>query len=550
MKEFFSELIEEIKKEKPDKDKLGRIKSRLCQKHGLKSIPTDIEILINSKKEDVRFLRKFLRTKPTRTISGVAICAIMTRPYKCPHGKCMMCPGGPESFFGNIPQSYTGKEPATMRAIRNNYDPYLQVMNRLEQYVVLGHSIDKIELIIMGGTFPSFPKKYQENFIKYSFKAFNDFSSMFFRKNEFDFIKFKRFFELPGAFGDKKREKKIHKKLLSLKTKAKLELEQRRNEKSRARVVALCIETRPDYCKEEHIKQMLKLGTTRVELGVQTTDDDILERINRGHGAKESIIATRLLKDSLLKVGYHLMPGLPGSSIKKDIGMFKEIFVDEKFRPDAIKIYPCMVMPGTKLYEEYRKGAFKPLSTEEAARLIAKVKRIVPPYVRIMRVQRDIPTKVTSAGVDKTNLRQYVDKVMREERIKCNCIRCREPKGKGIDYSKIKLKRTDYDASGGYEVFLSIESKDVLLGFLRLRIGKNICGIRELHVYGPSIEIGRRGIIQHKGYGKMLLKEAERIAREEFHENKMLVIAGIGAREYYRKQGYKRKGCYMVKKLC
>jgi elongator complex protein 3 len=549
MEAFFEEITEFILKNKPTKDEIGRVKNRFCQKHKLKSIPTDIEILINAREKDIHFLKRFLLTKPTRTISGVAVCAIMTKPIKCPHGKCIMCPGGPKSFFGSIPQSYTGREPATMRARRNNYDPYLQVMNRLEQYVVLGHPIDKFELIIMGGTFPSFPKRYQEDFIMYSFKAFNDFSGLFFKGGKFDFIKFKRFFLLPGKVGDKRREQAIQKKLLYLKGKTTLEREQGRNEKSRVRVVALCIETRPDYCMEENIKEMLRLGTTRVELGVQSTDDSVLEGINRGHSVSDSVAATKLLKDSLLKVCYHMMPGLPGSNIDMDIAMFNELFANKNFKPDALKIYPCMVMEGTNLYDEYRKGDFRPITTNEAAGLIAEVKRFVPRYVRIMRVQRDIPTNVTVAGVDRTNLRQYVDKAMKEKEIDCNCIRCREPKDNEVNYKNVKLKRIKYSASGGTEIFLSMETGNVLLGFLRLRISDRICGIRELHVYGPSIEIGKKGAIQHKGYGKMLLKEAERIAKKEFGKKKILVMSGIGAREYYRKQGYKKDGVYMVKRL-
>jgi len=207
-KKYFKELISTIKKEKPSKEKLSKIKIVLCKKHKLKNIPTDIEVLLNTPKKDIEKIKKYLITKPTRSISGVAVVAIMSKPHKCPHGKCAICPGGLNSEFGNVPQSYTGKEPATRRAIRNNYDPYLQVMNRLEQYIVQGHVPEKVELIVMGGTFPSLPKQYQKNFTKYAFKAMNDFSRLFFKKNQLDLNKFKDFFELPADITNKERVKK------------------------------------------------------------------------------------------------------------------------------------------------------------------------------------------------------------------------------------------------------------------------------------------------------------------------------------------------------
>lgn len=576
---YFNEVIELIKIKKPNKKQLSRLKTKLCRKYKLKKIPTDIEILLNSDKDDLKKIKKYLLTKPTRTISGVAVCAIMTKPIKCPHGKCSYCPGGVNSVFGDVPQSYTGKEPATRRAIRNKFDPYLQIMNRLQQYIVSGHIADKIELIIMGGTFPSFPKKYQEYFIKYALKAMNDFSFLFFKNNELDIVKFKQFFELPGDIENKKRQKSIHKKLLSIKKvqlkklsinriinnkktilknklkKIKLEEEQLRNEKSNIKCVGLTIETRPDYGKLKQGNEMLKLGATRVELGVQTIYNQILKKIERGHTVEDSIESTRILKDLGFKINYHIMPGLPGSNFKKDLEALKEIFSNEDFRPDMLKIYPCMVLKGTKLYSLYKNKKYKPLTTQQAANLIIEFKKFIPEYCRIMRVQRDIPTFMIEAGVNKTNLRQYIKKIMKNKNIKCECIRCREIGNEEI--KNILIKKIKYKASKGLEYFISAESEDKIVGFCRLRfpfqklrkeITKNSALIRELHIFGPAVSIGKKGFVQHKGIGKKLLKEAENISKKN-KKDKIIIISGIGAREYYRKLGYKKEGVYMVKYL-
>jgi len=556
------EILEEVKKRKiKDQHRFNRIKLEVLQKHKLLEIPTNVDIASVASAEDRERYKDLLTIKPTRTSSGVSVVAVMTKPIKCPHGKCLYCPGGPGSGFGDVPQSYTGKEPATRRAIRNKYDSYLQVANRLEQYLAMNKIPDKIELIIMGGTFPSFPKNYQNNFIKYSFKAMNDFSGLFFTKNRFKLKRFIGFFELPGDIESMERTKRIQKRLLEKKERAKLEDEQEKNEKSKLRCIAMCIETRPDYCKEQHINQMLKLGATRVELGVQSVYVSVLKKINRGHTVRDSVIATQLMKDSFLKVGYHMMPGLPSVTKKMDMKSLIEIIKNPDFRPDALKIYPTMVLKGTGLYELWKKKKYMPMTTGQAAELISEFKRYVPEYIRIMRIQRDIPTFMTEDGVDKTNLRQYVEEKLRKKRIKCRCVRCREPRNKDVDMKNVKIKRYKYEASKGTEVFISAEDKknDLLVGFCRLRIPykpfrKEItsrsAGIRELHVYGKAVEIGKNShALQHKGLGKRLLKEAERIAKEKFDINKIVVISGVGARDYYKKLGYKKEKVYMVKKI-
>ncbi|MFA5887339.1 MAG: tRNA uridine(34) 5-carboxymethylaminomethyl modification radical SAM/GNAT enzyme Elp3 [Candidatus Nanoarchaeia archaeon] len=571
--EFCRLLIKELISTKiQSPEEAIKLRSRLCREYHPKTMPSFIQILAYASNEEYKKLF-FLQSKPSRTIAGVSPLAIMTKPMKCPHGKCLMCPGGVDSAFGSTPQSYTGKEPAARRAMRSNYDPYLQAMNRLEQYTLLNHPIDKSELIIMGGTFPAAEEAYQKEFIAYALKAMNDFSEMFYIKgnkgitpeagfHNLNFIKFKEFFEIPGNAKDEERVTRIQNKLLALKGNADLKQEKKRNETARARCVTMCIETRPDYCKQIHIKEMLSLGTTRVELGVQSIYNKVLEKIQRGHSVEDTIEATRLMKDSFLKVGYHIMPGLPGSSKKQDIEMFKELFENPDFKPDTLKIYPCMVVKGTGLYDEWKAGKFNPITTKDAAEIIALGKKYVEPYCRIMRVQRDIPSKFIEAGVDITNLRQEVDIQLEKNNIKCRCIRCNEPKAKQIDYSKAKLKRYDYEASEGKEIFLSYNVNETLLGFCRLRIPskpfmpeikEKTAGIRELHVYAQSAEIGEKPNAmqaQHRGFGTRLMEEAEKIAKEEFNMNHMLVIAGIGAREYFRKKlGYKDEGVYVGKAL-
>jgi len=554
------QIVQEIIRRASKGEKLELVKKDICKKYKLKNLPTNIEILEYLTEKQKQKYKKILLTKPVRTISGVAPIAVMTKPLACKHGKCTFCPGGPGSSFGDVPMSYTGNEPSTMRAMRANYDPYFIVFNRLEQYILLNQIPDKAEVIVQGGTFPSFEKNYQEEVIKYILKAMNDFSKMFFKNNKFNFEKFKKFFELPGSIKDLDRTLRIHEKLKKIKGSCDLNKEKLKNENAQIREVALCIETKPDWCKEDEINEMLELGTTRVELGVQTLKEDVLKVVNRGHTLKDTIEAIQLLKDSFLKITYHWMPGLPLTNRDEDIEMFEELFNNQKYMPDSIKIYPCIVMPGTPLYLQYKKGQFKPLTTEESAEIIAESKKYIKTFCRVMRVNRDIPTKVTEAGVDKTNLRQYVDKELINKNIICKCIRCREPKNKDVSYKDIKIKKLYYDSSNGKEVFISIEDikNDILLGFCRLRkpykpfrkeITKNTCGIRELHVYGQATPLDSKGLVQHKGYGKLLMKEAENIAKQEWDCNKILVISGIGVKQYYEKLGYKKHGVYMSKKV-
>lgn len=556
-KEYFIEIIEELKKKKLSKDRLSNLKSRLCKKYKIKKPPTDIEILLNAEIKDIPKIKDLLLTKPARTASGVSIVAIMSKPYKCPHGACIMCPSMTEK---GVPQSYTGKEPATRRAIRNKFDPYLQVFNRLEQYAVTGHSFDKIELIVMGGTFPSFPKRYRDSFIRNSFRALNDFSRLFFKKDRFDFLKFKKFFELPRDIYDEERMKRIHKSIFNIKKKRKttLEKEQEYNDKkSMIKCVGLTIETRSDYGKIKQGNDLLDLGCTRVELGIQSVYDDVLKKIERGHSVKDNIESIRILKDLGFKLNFHYMPGLPGVSRRKDLQGMIQLFEDEDYQPDMLKIYPCMVVKNSKLYNEWKNKKFRPLTTKKAASLISEFKLFVPEYCRIMRVQRDIPTYATEAGVDMTNLRQLIQKEMKKDGIECRCIRCREiGRAKNIKGKKT-IKVIHYRASKGNEFFICAEQGDYILGFCRLRfpsqflrreITEESALIRELHVYGKAVSIGKKGKVQHKGIGKNLLERAEKISKM-YYKEKLVVISGVGVRGYYRKLGYRKEGPYMTKNI-
>ncbi len=553
--EYIEELYKELKDNSLDKTQISKLKVKLCKKYSLKNIPTDIEIYLSNSDPKIKHL---LQSKPTRSISGVVPVAIMTEPSKCPHGKCKMCPGGLNSEFGSVPQSYTGKEPATMRAIRANFDPYIQVFNRLEQFVVLGHNPEKVELIIMGGTFIAQDKEYIENFTKYAFKAMNDFSDIFYEDKKFNIDKFKEFFEMPGEVGSKDRVANIHKKLNELKQDCVLEEEQTKNETSNIRCVGLTIETRPDWGFKEHGNEMLKLGCTRVELGIQSTDDNALKAIERGHTIQDNIRSIKELKDLGFKLNFHYMLGLPGVTKEQDLELFKQLFENSDFQPDMLKIYPCMVMKGTKLYRDWKEGNYTPLTTIEAAELIVECKKYVPKYCRIMRVQRDIPTYRTEAGVDKTNLRQYVDNLKKEKGVTCNCIRCREIKDTLKEDEDISYETTKYEASGGTEYFIEATTEDdKLLGFCRLRfpseslrdeITTKSSIVRELHVYGQALAIKGKGTTQHRGIGKTLLKIAEELSKQH-NKDKVVVISGIGVREYYKNQGYSKEGPYMTKKI-
>jgi len=559
MPDFYQEIITELKTKSFTPNQWTKHKRELAAKHKLNTIPTNIEIFIHTSEQDLPLIKHKLLSKPVRTISGVSPVAIMTSPANCPHGKCTFCPGGINSPWGDVPQSYTGHEPATMRGMRNNYDAYLQVINRLEQYVLMGHTFDKIEIIVMGGTFTARPQIYQDEFIYGTFKAMNDFSDLFFdQQHNFNYEKFKTFFELPGSIQDEQRSASIQKKLLQLKsqTTSTIEQEQQKNETSNIRCVALCIETKPDWGFLDHGNRMLDQGCTRVELGIESVYDDVLKVTHRGHTAQDSKTSIQILRDLGFKINFHYMPGLPLTDKERDIAGMNQLFTDQGYKPDMIKIYPCMVAPGTALFQQHKLGKFTPLTTDQAAEIIVEWKKNVPEYCRIQRIQRDVPTKYWTAGVALTNFRQYI---FQKYNPICRCIRCREPQGKDVNWDNIIIKVQEYQASNGTEFFISAEDPqhDILIGFCRLRFPSQFLReeitaqsalIRELHVYGTATAIGDEGMIQHKGFGKKLMHKAEEIAQQH-QKNKIVVISGVGVREYYKKIGYHQEGPYMIKEL-
>ncbi|MFA6594140.1 MAG: tRNA uridine(34) 5-carboxymethylaminomethyl modification radical SAM/GNAT enzyme Elp3 [Candidatus Buchananbacteria bacterium] len=465
-------------------------------------------------------LERLLTKRAVRTLSGVAVISVLTKPQSCP-GSCLFCP-----TEKNMPKSYLSNEPAVMRAILNGFDPYRQTAMRLKALEANGHNTEKIELIVMGGTWSHHSPQYQNWFIKRCLEALNG---------------------RPAG---------------------NLAAAQKKNETAKHRCIGLTLETRPDYVTPQEILRLRALGCTRVELGVQHTADGILKLNRRGHTAKQSVEAIELLKNAGFKINLHLMPNLYGSTPAKDLAMFKKIFTDGDYMPDMVKIYPCVVNKNADLYKLYRQGKYKPYTDKQLLNLLIKVKKITPPWVRITRLIRDIPEESIVAGNKITNLRQLINEQAGQNGWSCRCIRCREighQTADGLllatDGKKKKLIARKYRAGGGTEYFLSFESPDekILYAFLRLRLPAGsrqkapteLSGaalIRELHTYGQALKLGGKSQVQHLGLGKKLLTEAERIARRTGYK-KIAVISGIGVREYYKKLNYELTGTYMVKNL-
>ena len=516
MQKAYEELIGKIVAGEVTKENFEQKKLELARKYSLGNLLKNAEIKKYSRgmklsSDDKKTLHLVLKTKPVRSLSGVSNIAIMwlgENDYSCPF-KCTYCPQGTYS-----PKSYLGREPATLRAKRNNFDPALQIKNRLFQLELLGHPTNKCELIIMGGTFMAWHKELRENFIKGCYDAFNE-----------------------------KEGENLDDAITS-------------NEKADHRVVGLTIETRADYCRDHNIKEMFHYGTTRVEVGVQSTNDEILQLTKSGHSAEENQCALALFRKNGLYITAHWMPGLTGVFGKIDFDlekkMFLELFNSQYYRPDELKIYPVLVIPRTELYDQWIRKEYEALDVDSAKELLIELKQLVPKYVRIKRMMRDIPEQESEAGASKTNLRQLIHTEMGKRRLECQCIRCREVGSMNVEELKIELTKIEYLAAGGREIFLSFEDtkRNVLVAFLRLRIDDdNFSKVRELHVYGQQIPVGKNSSeYQHKGFGKKLLQKAEEISIQ--HGKKIIsVTSGVGVREYYRKLGYAFDYPYMVKKL-
>jgi elongator complex protein 3 len=535
------EILERIIEKDIDRDEVEDVKRQVCGKHGAKKVPTNGELMAKATDQQEEVVKPVLQRKPVRTASGVSPVAIMTSPKMCPHGKCLYCPGGPASEFTDSAQAYTGDEPASQRAKQNDYDPYGQVKLRLNQLQYIGHPVDKIDLILMGGTMTSRSHDYQEWFVKRALEAMNDHNP----ESNPDPSNIESFAPSKEEYEFKYIEDVIAE-----------------NERSNVRCIGITFETKPDWCEHEQIDRMLNLGGTKVEVGVQTTYDEINRDMHRGHGVEASKNANKWLRDSGFKIGFHMMPGQPGMTKDMNIKDFERIFNNEEWKPDYLKIYPTLVVKGTRVYDMWKRGDFDPLDNEEAAELVANIMSKIPKYVRLTRVQRDIPADNIEAGVWKSNLRQLATNKREEHGWTCDCIRCREVGMNDQSPDKVNINNMTYRSAGGTENFISADSEDgdLLIGFCRLRFPddphrkelQNSAIVRELHVYGNEASLSSEdesNSWQHEGFGEKLMNRAEQLTLEEGYD-KLSVISGIGAREYYRnKLGYVQDGPYVSKKL-
>ncbi len=469
--------------------------------------------------ENRNFL-KILRKRGVRSRSGIASITVITKNFPCP-GSCIFCPNEPK-----MPKSYLSNEPAVMRAILNDFSAYNQVLSRIRGLQKTGHITDKADVIVSGGTFSFYPQRYKSDFIRNIFNALN------------------------YPIGKARSLRKA----------------QDLNETAANRCIGLSVETRPDHVDEKELLRLREFGVTKMEIGIQSLNDDVLKLNKRGHTVLQTQKALQLIRDAGFKINCHMMPNLYGSNPENDLRDFKELFENSAYRPDWLKIYPCMVVPWSALERIYRKGEYVPYTDDELVDLIVKIKQTVPEYTRITRLYRDIPADSVIGGSKLSNLRQVVHKKMVEKGITCRCIRCREIRDEKIYSGQTEMKVMEFDASGGREFFISFEDikKDKICALLRLRFTsyslngqkhfiKELNGaalIREVHTYGEQVKIDSKGKgeSQHIGLGKRMILEAERISRENGFK-KIAVISGIGVREYYRKLGYSREGTYMVKKL-
>ena len=555
--QIISALLAHIPKTEED---LSRAKRKLARDFGIGMVTNNWlsakyrKAVAEGQIEKMPLLERLLVKRPIRTLSGVAPITLATKPFPCP-GRCVYCPTDVR-----MPKSYLASQPAAARALRLKFDPYTQVQSRLAMLYANGHTPEKCDLRILGGTWSFYPKRYQSWFVKEMYRGLNEFQN----PN----------FQIPS---------KIQIPISKFQTLATL---QKQNETVTHRCIGLSIETRPDWITMDEIKRFRRFGVTKVELGVQHLDSEVMDLIKRDHYKEDVVRATRLLKDAGFKVAYHLMPNLPGSTPEMDIAMGKEIFDDEGLRPDQIKIYPCVVLEKAVLNQWFQQGKYKTYDTQTLIDVVAQMKRTVPAYVRIERVYRDVPSHDIIDGSRQINFRELAQKEMRERGWECKCIRCREvgnritndellitnDGSRGKNYSKKNAGRMEmqlyvdtYSASDGAEYFISYESYDrkILYAFTRLRLPskskrqqlssiKKIPLIRELHTYGQLVPLSdtQTRATQHKGLGKKLLAKAEEIAKSAGN-NTIAVISGVGVRGYYQKFGYEldEKWGYMVKFL-
>jgi len=516
-------------------------------------------------------IEKGLQTKPIRTSSGVATVTVLTKPFPCP-GQCIFCPNDVR-----MPKSYISSEPGAQRAEKNEFSPYLQTYNRLVALNNTGHNTTKIELIVLGGTWSYYPERYQIWFIKECFRAMNDFNPKV--KPEIIEINDKEVriennneCENSNSYNDliaeisKTRGESLIPKEESA-TWEDLKKEHKINETTHARNVGLVIETRPDFITKEEVIRMRKLGATKVQIGIQSLNDKVLSMNKRGHDVAKTEEAIKLLRQAGFKIHAHWMPNLYGSTVKSDIEDYKKLW-NPKISPDELKIYPTSIIKDTELFELYRRGKYKPYDYEQLMEVLTTTMPLTPRYCRLTRIVRDIPKEEIEAGNIKSNFRQLAERELNELGTPCQCVRCREIRRDVVkDTSTIKKEIIEYKSSAGNEYFISFVGKvensnihdEKLLGFLRLLLpnGKSYINelnnnaiIREVHVYGGVVSVGKEGDkkAQHLGIGKQLIEIAESIAKDNNFKN-ISVISAIGTREYYKKRGFEIGEMYMKKEV-
>ena len=515
---YVAELVSEG--EVRSRNDLERAKKRAASLYGLDRYPSNSEILARLPRGSAEGFEELLRVHPRRSASGIVVVTAFSAPFSCPHGTCVFCPGGPRV---GTPQSYLPRSPGMKTALSVGFDPYLQVRKCLAKYRGNGHETSKVETIIEGGTFIAVDEGYQRSFVKGVFDGLNGFKS------------------------------------------ATLEEAQVANESADSRCVGLTLESKPDWCRPRDVDLMLSYGITRLEVGVQSLRDEVLAKSNRGHTVEDSVMAFQVARDAGLKVTAHMMPGLPGATPGEDLEDLRRLFEDERFRPDMSKLYPTLVVPGTALARQFDAGLYTPYSLETVVELLSEMKRHVPPWHRIMRIQREIPSDEIEGGVRDGNLRQLVLQRAEEKGVRCMCIRCREValRGpEGLEAGDLEYRQERYAASGGEEVFGSFEVKRsrAIAGFVRLRLPsaaahrkemRRAAVVRELRVYGKAVRLGGRaeGAWQHRGLGGALMRKAEDVASSDLGARKLLVTSAVGTRGYYRGLGFDREGPYMSKLL-
>jgi elongator complex protein 3 len=515
-----------IKNNVSDQSEIQNLKNQISQKYGVPSA-SNVELIAVYRKylckagePENRDLLKLLRKRAVRTQSGIANITVLTKAWPCP-GKCIFCPTEP-----GMPKSYLSNEPAMMRAILNNFDSYRQTRNRLISLKKTGHFTDKVDVVVAGGTFSFYPKRYQSDFTRGIYNALN--------------------YPAPKA--------------------RSLAEAQKINENAENRCIGLSFETRPDHIDEQELKHLRKLGCTKIEIGVQSLNDRVLELNQRGHTTVETCRAIQLMRDAAYKINVHMMPNLLGSTPEIDLADMKELFENTAYRPDWMKVYPCMVVPWTRLEQIYKKGEYKSYDDRTLIDLMVEMTKIWPEYVRVTRMYRDIPADTIVSGSKASNLRQFVEKELQRRKIVPRDIRSREIKGEKIVFDQLQLKIMEFEASQGQEFFISYEQaeKDKLCSLLRLRFSsyslrgkqhfipelEGAALIREVHTYGEVVQLKNRkkDASQHIGLGRLMMQKAEELAVKNGY-GKMAVIAGIGVRNYYKKLGYQLEGTYMTKKL-